>query len=119
MRTVPCIFPSDPSSACPTVPLPRIRPSVTPFCLSRADTSTAVSLTAAPLALISGLATRVPDRSSHKRYPRGASWPLSTHRDRIPENPRSQPIHPATPFAQRAAPLVRDRAPLVASAQTG
>src|SRR4051812_3211162 len=51
MRIVARILPSGPSSACPTVPRPRIRPSVTPFCLSKLDTSTA-ALTEGSLASI-------------------------------------------------------------------
>src|SRR4051794_25002962 len=42
IRTVAVILPSDPSSACPTVPRPRIRPSVAPFWRSRSGTSTAL-----------------------------------------------------------------------------
>src|SRR5215208_1082887 len=45
MRIVARIVPSGPSSACPTVPRPSIRPSVAPFCLSNPGTS-ATSATA-------------------------------------------------------------------------
>src|SRR3954451_15582951 len=43
------ILPSGPSSACPTFPLPRIRPSAIPFCWFSFDTSTAASVTKALL----------------------------------------------------------------------
>src|SRR5687768_2026873 len=111
MRIVARIFPSGPSSACPTFPRPRIRPSVTPFCLSRPGISAAVSLTALPSCPISGFASRPPTAqltgvlgrlSSSFRIP-----------DRIPKKGSRLGSDEELPFAPRAAPLVADRAPLV------
>src|SRR3954468_7827512 len=41
IRTLARILPSGPSSAVPTLPRPRIRPSVAPFCLSKSGTAAA------------------------------------------------------------------------------
>src|SRR5919108_3929499 len=113
MRTVACILPSDPSSACPTVPRPSNRPSVAPFCLSKAA-STAVSLTGAPS--VSDFGTSVARSQhvfSHHESEGRPTGPLPTRLDGIAAQARAERIHPAMPFARKAAPLVRDRAPLV------
>src|SRR3954471_9081484 len=107
MRIVACILPSGPSSACPTVPRPRIRPSVTPFCLSRPATPTAV-IKDAP---------RVRCRDPH-REPRGLisqgirKVPYLRHPAVIVWTP--QRVRAELPFARRGVPLVPDRAPLMA-----
>src|ERR671921_1878778 len=90
------ILPSDPSWACPTFPLPRIRPSAIPFCWLSLDTSTAVSVTAAPLVWIAHMGIR-------SGVTPAAHDPWG---DRSPAQGHLQEIRAEVPFASYAAPLV-------------